>query len=173
MPQAAFADSTTARGDQPQIPDLDRFHDTINQIEALTMMLDATLSQGSGFHRDISSGIAGLFRGQASDLRDMYDAIKTDHRAVEHGSKFQAALTRLSGVSSTDIARHKVTDQKGDEITRITIVVLPAVRAALEAATGNKNGNGSSALLESILIEWLLREERLTVPEAPAEEAGQ
>jgi len=74
MPQAAFADSTTARSFQHILQvDFDVFGYTIDEIEALAHMLEATLREPGKLHADIVSGIASLFRGRISDLRDIFD----------------------------------------------------------------------------------------------------
>lgn len=74
MPQAAFADSTTARPFQHILQvDFDVFCDTIDEIDALALMLHNTLNEPGTINPKIVGGIYGLFQGRISELREIYD----------------------------------------------------------------------------------------------------
>lgn len=50
------------------------FDDTIHELEALTMMLEATLDNNAAFSDSISVGISSLFRRAVDDLQGIYKA---------------------------------------------------------------------------------------------------
>jgi len=74
MPQAAFADSTTARSFQHILQvDFDVFCDTVDEIDALALMLHNTLNEPGTITPNLVGGIYGLFQGRISELRKIYD----------------------------------------------------------------------------------------------------
>lgn len=79
MPEAVASHSIPMPEGQPSATtDLERFRQTVCELDALTLMLSAVLDQGGGFHPDISYGIGGLFRGLTDDFRELYEEAVAD-----------------------------------------------------------------------------------------------
>ncbi|MCM2438280.1 hypothetical protein HGO34_00950 [Agrobacterium vitis] len=77
MPEAVASNSISmSDGQHPFKTDLTAFIDTIQELEALTIMLSSLLST-TGLESQ-ASGISGLFQRQLSDLDQIYKAVKSD-----------------------------------------------------------------------------------------------
>jgi len=118
MPEAVASNSIPAPGGQPQATDLTAFHETVCELEALTLMLSAAL-QGGSFHDDIATGIWCLFRGVADDLRDIYGTVKTDLQSSAARKKLieeamvAADLTSVSAREKIERAVDRLTGTGG------------------------------------------------------------
>lgn len=175
MPQAALADSTTAREDQPLMVDLERFEDTINELDALTLMLASTLEQGGGFHRSIVSGISCLFRGRVTDFQEIYDSIISERKHLMDVAPFQRALNSLAGPTPTaatfEYIERRILKGMGTMGNNIGFTVHGPVLKLLDHAAKDF-GYTTQGLMRLIIVQWLVREGWLGMPEATEGEEG-
>ncbi|SIQ23532.1 hypothetical protein SAMN05880590_102721 [Rhizobium sp. RU35A] len=106
MPQAAFADSTTApKGQQTFQLDFDVFIDTLRELEAICFMLEGALSQTGFIHQDIVAGIHGLIRGRVEDLRVIYGDAMADREAFQRLLAIRQTRSKLDQAGSVQDAK--------------------------------------------------------------------